>query len=39
MALGTAVTLCDRDGRAVNFFNNQLSGTIPESVGVLTGVK
>jgi hypothetical protein len=39
LAFSTAVALCDRDCRAVNFFNNQLAGTIPESLGALTGVK
>jgi hypothetical protein len=33
-----AVTVCDRECRVLYLDNNQLTGTIPESIGWLTGL-
>jgi hypothetical protein len=38
MVLCDAVTVCDRDCRDLYLYNNQLTGTIPESLGSLTGL-
>jgi hypothetical protein len=39
MVLCDAVTVCDRDCSHLGLFNNQLTGTIPESLGSLTGLQ
>jgi hypothetical protein len=39
MVLCDAVTVCDRDCRDLDLSNNQLAGTIPESLGSLTGLQ
>ncbi len=38
MVLCDAVTVCDRDCRNLRLSNNPLTGTIPESLGSLTGL-
>jgi hypothetical protein len=38
MVLCDAVTVCDRDCRELDFNNNELTGTIPKSIGSLTGL-
>jgi hypothetical protein len=38
MVLCDAVTVCDRDCRGLELSNNLLTGTIPESLGSLTGL-
>jgi hypothetical protein len=34
-----AVTVCDRDCRELLFNYNELTGTIPKSIGSLTGLQ
>jgi hypothetical protein len=38
VVLCDAVTVCDRDCRALALSVNLLAGTIPESIGSLTGL-
>jgi hypothetical protein len=39
MLLCDAVTVCDRDCRALGLSNNNLTGPIPESLRSLTGLQ
>jgi hypothetical protein len=39
MVLCDAVTVCGRDCRDLGLFANYLTGTIPESLGSLTGLQ
>jgi hypothetical protein len=38
MVVRDAVTVCDRDCSFFDLSDNQLTGTIPESLGSLTGL-